>query len=104
MTARRISAMVPWQINRHADLRLEIPDWTRDALCTQVGGDIFFPEKGESTAPAKKVCSHCPVINECLEWAITNDEQWGVFGGMSLRERRKIKRRRTGGADLEVAA
>jgi WhiB family redox-sensing transcriptional regulator len=104
MTARRISAMVPWQINGHADLRLEIPDWTRDALCTEVGSDIFFPEKGESTAPAKKVCSHCPVINECLEWAIANDERFGVYGGKSERERRRIKRDRLATVGLEVAA
>lgn len=104
MTARRISAMVPWQITRRADLRLEIPNWTRDALCTEIGTEIFFPEPGEPTAPAKKICSQCPVISECLEWAITNNEQFGVFGGLSVRERNRIKAQHTSTSGAAVAA
>lgn len=66
--------------------------WRDDALCAQVGGDIFYVDKGESTAPAKAVCAMCAVRLDCLDWAVRNDERWGVWGGLSERERRRLKR------------
>ncbi|MBN9325765.1 MAG: WhiB family transcriptional regulator, partial [Cellulomonas sp.] len=53
----------------------------------------FFPEKGGSTREAKKVCTQCEVRAECLEYALANDERFGIWGGLSERERRKLKRR-----------
>lgn len=67
------------------------PPWVDQALCAQVGGDIFFPEKGESTREAKAVCRACPVREPCLQWALDNNERFGVYGGLSERERRKLK-------------
>lgn len=96
---RRIRGHIPWEPSRHPELRLEVPDWTSDALCTEVGGDIFFPEKGEPSAPAKRVCRACPVVDECLEWALINGERFGVFGGLSERERRALQLER----ELEAA-
>nr|WP_141681715.1 WhiB family transcriptional regulator [Mycobacterium malmoense] len=72
----------------------EQESWRDDALCAQVGGDIFYVDKGESTAPAKAVCSMCPVRVECLEWAIDHDDRWGIYGGLSPRERARIRRKR----------
>jgi WhiB family redox-sensing transcriptional regulator len=64
--------------------------WQTDALCTQTDPEAFFPEKGGSTKDAKKICLSCDVRNECLEYAIANDERFGVWGGLSERQRRKL--------------
>lgn len=64
--------------------------WQDDALCAQVGSELFFVEKGGSTAEAKKVCSMCPVRPECLEAALRNEEPHGIWGGTSPRERERI--------------
>lgn len=61
-------------------------------LCAEVDPDIFFPEKGESTHAAKRVCQSCPVMAQCLDWAFRNDERFGVLGGMSAKERQKVRR------------
>ncbi|BDZ42849.1 hypothetical protein GCM10025865_21480 [Paraoerskovia sediminicola] len=67
--------------------------WQERALCAQTDPEAFFPEKGGSTREAKKVCTGCPVRSECLEYALENDERFGIWGGLSERERRKLKRR-----------
>lgn len=66
--------------------------WQADALCAQTDPESFFPEKGGSTRDAKKVCGSCAVRDECLEYALQNDERFGIWGGMSERERRKLRR------------
>lgn len=68
--------------------------WDLRALCTTVDPEAFFPEKGCSSAEAKKVCIACPVRSECLERALGNDERFGVWGGKSERERRAIRKAR----------
>ena len=68
--------------------------WQERALCTQTDPEAFFPEKGGSTRAAKRVCRYCPVRAECLEFALENDERFGIFGGLSPRERRRLKRER----------
>lgn len=68
--------------------------WQLLALCAETDPDLFFPEKGGSTLDAKKVCGECVVRPDCLEAALANNEQFGIFGGLSERERRKIKRDR----------
>lgn len=73
------------------DLGSEPPyDWTIDALCSQVDPEIFFPDKGASTRPAKRVCSACPVRAECLQFAVDHHERFGIYGGLSERERRRL--------------
>ena len=67
--------------------------WQERALCAQTDPEAFFPEKGGSTREAKRVCQSCDVRAECLEYAIANDERFGIWGGLSERERRRIKRR-----------
>ena len=66
--------------------------WRERALCAQTDPEAFFPEKGGSTREAKKVCLSCEVRAECLESAITNDERFGIWGGLSERERRVVKK------------
>jgi WhiB family redox-sensing transcriptional regulator len=67
--------------------------WQASALCAQTDPEAFFPEKGGSTREAKGVCKVCEVKKECLEYALANDERYGIWGGLSERERRKLKRR-----------
>jgi WhiB family redox-sensing transcriptional regulator len=67
--------------------------WQERALCAQTDPEAFFPEKGGSTREAKKVCLSCDVRGECLEYALENDERFGIWGGLSERERRKLKKR-----------
>lgn len=73
----------------------ETPDelaWQERALCAQTDPEAFFPEKGGSTREAKKVCLSCEVRVECLEYALTHDERFGIWGGLSERERRRLRR------------
>ena len=74
------------------DLLGNAPEWQERALCSQTDPEAFFPEKGGSTREAKRVCRSCEVRAECLEYALENDERFGIWGGLSERERRRIKR------------
>lgn len=67
--------------------------WQELALCAQTDPEAFFPERGGSTHQAKRICAHCHVTTECLDYALGNRERWGVWGGLSESERRKIDRR-----------
>ena len=66
--------------------------WQDRALCAQTDPEAFFPEKGGSTREAKRICLGCEVRGECLEYALANDERFGIWGGLSERERRRLKR------------
>jgi WhiB family redox-sensing transcriptional regulator len=70
----------------------EAEDWQDRALCAETDPESFFPEKGGSTREAKRICSGCEVRAECLEYALAHDERFGIWGGLSERERRKLKR------------
>jgi WhiB family redox-sensing transcriptional regulator len=67
--------------------------WQSDSLCAQTDPEAFFPEKGGSTRDAKRICSSCEVRSQCLDYALQNDERFGIWGGLSERERRKLKKR-----------
>ena len=67
--------------------------WQEQALCAQTDPEAFFPEKGGSTREAKRICIGCEVKGECLEYALANDERFGIWGGLSERERRRLKKR-----------
>lgn len=81
-------AGISWQDAEDVEM-----SWQERALCAQTDPEAFFPEKGGSTREAKKVCVSCEVRSECLEYALQNDERFGIWGGLSERERRKLKRR-----------
>jgi WhiB family transcriptional regulator, redox-sensing transcriptional regulator len=68
--------------------------WQDYANCLGVDPDLFFPERGASTREAKEVCRGCVVREDCLEYALGNGEKFGIWGGMSERERRRIRRQR----------
>ncbi|MGY1753843.1 WhiB family transcriptional regulator [Blastococcus sp. SYSU D01042] len=68
--------------------------WRLSALCGETDPEAFFPEKGGSTRDAKRVCTGCEVRAECLEFALANDERFGIWGGLSERERRRLRHQR----------
>ena len=68
--------------------------WQGQANCKGVDPDLFFPERGASTREAKEVCRGCVVRENCLEYALANSEKFGIWGGMSERERRRVRRAR----------
>ncbi len=77
--------------------------WQDLANCRGADPDLFFPERGASTRTAKGICRECSVKNECLEFAIVSSEKFGIWGGMSERERRKIRRQRAVAAERRRA-
>lgn len=70
----------------------EARDWQYRANCLGTDPDLFFPDPGESTREAKDVCRGCVVRGDCLEYALDNGEKFGIWGGMSERERRHLRR------------
>ena len=70
------------------------PDWFLRAACRGADPDLFFTERGEPTGGAKATCDLCPVRSECLEHALLTREKFGIWGGKSERERRKIRQAR----------
>jgi WhiB family redox-sensing transcriptional regulator len=68
--------------------------WQARGSCVGVDPDLFFPQRGESVVEAKAICVGCPVRAECLAHALERNERFGIWGGLSERERRAIRRRR----------
>jgi WhiB family redox-sensing transcriptional regulator len=70
--------------------------WTDMALCQQVDPEMFFPNKGdkETARDAQRVCKQCPVMAECLDHAIATNPLFGIWGGMSFKQRQAERRRR----------
>jgi WhiB family transcriptional regulator, redox-sensing transcriptional regulator len=69
-------------------------DWLARGMCQQVDTELFFPERGGSTREAKSICrDYCPVRAKCLLWALESDQGFGIWGGLSARERRSLRRR-----------
>ena len=79
------------------DSRGQVPDnWFIDPILLGVAGaysDFEEDPKGGSTRDAKRICTGCNVKAQCLEYALANDERFGIWGGLSERERRKLKKR-----------
>ena len=78
--------------------------WQDGANCKGANADLFFPERGASTREAKEVCRGCVVREQCLEFALQNGEKFGIWGGLSERERRRIRRQRAQAARSIVGA
>lgn len=100
----------PYRLPRLVD---EPDDWERRALCAQVGGDLWFPNReapdtdtdqlpGVSVKAAKEVCAKCPVRRPCLDAALANHERWGVWGALTPRERQHVANGSAVVADCDV--
>ena len=90
---RQVHEPVAIALQRPAEQAVGEPSWQERSLCAQTDPEAFFPEKGGSTREAKRVCLSCEVRVECLEYALENDERFGIWGGLSERERRRVKKR-----------
>ena len=88
------SAAEPAPTSPWTSLAMADDEWRRDALCAETDPEAFFPEKGGSTREAKRVCAGCDVKAECLEYALATDERFGIWGGLSERERRRVRLQR----------
>lgn len=75
-------------------LALDDLSWQDYANCRGADADLFFPERGASTRKAKSICAECEVRSSCLDFAIREGEKFGIWGGMSERERRRVRRDR----------
>lgn len=72
----------------------ECEPWMDDALCAQTDPELFFPVQGGGSADAKRICAECPVAAMCLDYAMrvpSEDDYWGVFGGLTAAERRALR-------------
>ena len=67
--------------------------WRELAACRGADLELFFPERGESADPARRICTSCPVRQPCLDYAITNRIVHGIWGGLTERERRALRSR-----------
>jgi WhiB family redox-sensing transcriptional regulator len=67
-------------------------EWADEGLCAQTDPEMFFPEKGGDPTRAKAVCRRCPVRAACLDYAMANKEAFGIWGGLSERERHALRK------------
>ena len=82
----------PITLHSAPDLVGEREPWMDDAACAEVGGDLWFPEKGGSTKDAKRICGGCDVREQCLEYAIRTEQQFGIWGGVAARALRRMRK------------
>ena len=73
---------------------MQPPEWTAEGRCRGMDPQVFFPSDGLGVQAATAICRDCPVREPCLEYALVNRIQHGVFGGESERSRERILRRR----------
>jgi WhiB family redox-sensing transcriptional regulator len=75
-----------------------MPAFDGKASCVEIGGDTWYPESGGEglimAREARKVCRGCEIRFPCLQWALDNAEPWGIWGGLTEVERRRITGRR----------
>lgn len=80
---------------------MDIPTkWMEQGNCRNFAPAVFFPADGAGVDRARKVCASCPVMQACLEYALAEHIDHGVWGGCSERERRRIAKRRRAAAKL----
>jgi hypothetical protein len=78
-----------------AEVEERLGDWRQHAACRDLDTAIFYPGRGEDTTAAKAICAGCPARAECLDYALANREVDGIWGGLSGRERRGLRRETT---------
>lgn len=64
--------------------------WMDAAVCAQTDPEVFFPEQGGTAAAARRICSTCPVVADCLQYAVEHNEQ-GIWGGTSAKTRQRMR-------------
>ena len=72
-------------------MNLDRPDWHALGACRGLDTSLFFPGQGESVAEAKAVCAGCTVRVECADYALDSGQRFGIWGGTSERDRRRLR-------------
>lgn len=90
MIANRGTAARAVSLGEVLGLDAQATEWMRDGLCAQTDPEAFYPDNGY-VVPAKAVCAVCPVLAECRAYALETGERFGVWGGLSARERQRIR-------------
>lgn len=78
------------------EVKLVETSWMVQGRCRDLPPEVFFPSDGVGVEVARHYCAECPVKGPCLEYALENHIEHGVWGGASERERRRIARSRRG--------
>lgn len=86
------SVGTPLPTSRYEEVDMRMPEWFDKATCSTTDPESFFPTKGEQPNSAKRVCSRCPVRRDCLQFALDNAEPYGIWGGLTERERRALRK------------
>jgi WhiB family redox-sensing transcriptional regulator len=73
-------------------MTVDAPDWRSDAACAQTDPGAFFPENGGSLRHAQKICATCEVVSKCLRFALDNNINHGIYGGLTAQQRRQLKK------------
>ena len=73
--------------------RLMADDWQEEGLCRGLDPEMFYPSRGVRTNTVRAICDECPVRHPCAEWGIAH-EGYGLWGGLSERQRMIIRRER----------
>lgn len=87
---RQVTALA--ELDARLAIDVDEATWMVQARCLDADPEAFFPRKGGSTKEAKRICAACPVREECLEFSVENEERFGIWGGMSERERRRLRK------------
>ncbi len=82
-----------WLIEAHLGVSMST-EWMADGKCREYPAGTFFPRDGVGVIIAQRICATCPVSSQCLEYALENHVDHGIWGGCSERERRRILRER----------
>lgn len=98
-TARRVMKLT-FTVNNETEKPLPFDDsptaWMAQGNCRNYPPATFFPSDGVGVDRARNICKGCPVGDTCLEYALEQRIEHGVWGGCSERERRRILKRRRG--------
>jgi WhiB family transcriptional regulator, redox-sensing transcriptional regulator len=78
----------------HQAITFDPAEWREQAACRSMGPGFFYVDRGEMLTAAKAICAACPSREPCLEYALANNERFGLWGGLSERERRRLRRDR----------
>jgi WhiB family redox-sensing transcriptional regulator len=90
-----------WRENRQPPVLTLLPgglSWHDQARCAGTDQRMFFPAQGDANRLARQMCASCPVRIPCLDYAVDNHEEFGIWGGTTPRERQAIRRRKRGAA------
>ena len=79
-------------------------EWMAEGKCRNFPAEMFFPGDGTGVIKAQKICATCPVADQCLNYALENHVDHGIWGGKSERERRRLQRARRRGDLRPVGA